>query len=366
MLPCLNKKKKLLSLQFNRNMASQKKNSKLVITIGLLALIVGITILGISYFTFMAPSIATDESYFYVKTDEPYAEVIKRIETEGVVSNPSLFGFAAKMMDLEKTGIKAGRYKLSKDLSNRRFIGNLRAGYQEAVKFRFQNIRLKENFAGLLGKEFEADSTAFLNLLNDEALAAEYGFTKDNFFSMFIPNTYEIYWNTDPKEIIDRFGKEYVKFWNADRKAKAQALNLSPQEVSTLASIVKGEALHVDEMPKIAGLYLNRLKKGMLLQADPTVIFANNDFSIRRVLNKHLTIDNPYNTYRYKGLPPGPIMMPSIASIDAVLNPVSHDYIYMCASDDFSGYHLFATNVAEHQINARKFQKALDARNIKK
>src|SRR5690606_4597785 len=150
------------------------------------------------------------------------------------------------------------------------------------------------------------------------------------------------------------------KFWTDERKQKAQAVNLTPIEVSTLASIVKGEALHVDEMPKIAGLYLNRLRKGMLLQADPTVIFANNDFTIRRVLNRHLTIDNPYNTYRYRGLPPGPIMMPSIASIDAVLNPAHHDYIYMCAEADFSGYHAFAVTVAEHQVNARKFQKALD------
>ncbi|MBW5343122.1 endolytic transglycosylase MltG, partial [Escherichia coli] len=165
---------------------------------------------------------------------------------------------------------------------------------------------------------------------------------------------------------IDRFSKEYDKFWNADRKAKAAALNMTPKEISVLASIVKGEALHVDEMPAIAGLYINRLKRGMLLQADPTVIFANNDFTIRRVLNRHLTIDNPYNTYRYKGLPPGPIMMPSIASIDAVLNYKQHEYIYMCAKDDFSGYHNFAKTVAEHQINARKFQQALDARNIKK
>jgi len=141
---------------------------------------------------------------------------------------------------------------------------------------------------------------------------------------------------------------------------------LTPQQVSALASIVKGEALHQDEMPMIAGLYLNRLKKGMLLQADPTVIFANNDFTIRRVLNKHLRTDNPYNTYIYRGLPPGPISIPSIAAIDAVLNFKQHDYIYMCAKDDFSGYHNFAKTETEHLINARKFQQALDARNIKK
>lgn len=334
----------------------------LLIIVFVIALIVG----WIGYQAFMGPSIATDEEYFFVKMDEPYESVISRIESEGVVKNPTYFKYVAKAMDLEGTGIKAGRYKLSKDLNNRRFIGNLRAGYQDAVKFRFQNVRLKEDFAGLLGKSFEADSLAFLNLINDEKLAEQYGFTKDNFFSMFIPNTYEIYWNTKPEEIIDRFSKEYNKFWTAERKAKADSLGMTTQEVSSLASIVKGEALHVDEMPKIAGLYLNRLKKGMLLEADPTVIFANNDFTIRRVLNRHLTIDNPYNTYRYKGVPPGPIMMPSIASIDAVLNYDHHPYIYMCAKDDFSGYHLFAETFSEHLVNARKFQKALDERNIKK
>ncbi len=346
-------------------MADYKKKNTVLKVILALIIVLGLTAAWFAYQAFMAPSIASDEDYFYVHSGEDYASVLKRIEDEGIVKNPELFGYAAKLMELP-ANIKPGRYKLSKDLNNRRFIGNMRGGYQEAVSFRFQNLRLKTDFAGLLGRNFEADSATFLGLLNNPQVAEDYGFNSDNFFSMFIPNTYEIYWNTQPKEIIDRFSKEYDKFWNEDRKAKAAALNLSPKEVSVLASIVKGEALHVDEMPEIAGLYLNRLQKGMLLQADPTVIFANNDFTIRRVLNRHLTIDNPYNTYRFKGLPPGPIMMPSIASIDAVLNYKKHDYIYMCAKDDFSGYHNFATNVADHQINARKFQKALDERNIKK
>jgi len=160
--------------------------------------------------------------------------------------------------------------------------------------------------------------------------------------------------------------KEYKVFWNDERLAKAKTLDLTPIEVGNLAAIVKGEALHVDEMPKIAGLYINRLRKGMLLQADPTVIYANHDFTIRRVLNKHLRTDSPYNTYIYRGLPPGPIMMPSIAAIDAVLNYQQHKYIYMCAKVDFSGYHNFANTMAEHLVNARKFQKALDERNIKR
>ena len=347
-------------------MTKQKMRKRGWITALLVIVMIGLIGAWVAYQTFQVPSIATSEEYFYVMTDEPYDQVIQRIETEGIVKSPRLFGYAAKAMDLESSGIKAGRYKLTPDMNNRRFIGNLRGGFQEAVKLRFQNLRLKTELAGLLGKAFEADSLTFNNLLNDQNLIEKHGFTQDNFFVMFIPNTYEIYWNTKPEEIIDRFAKEYAAFWTTDRAARADSIGLSKSEVSILASIVKGEAMHTDEMPKIAGLYLNRLERGILLQADPTVIFAHQDFSIRRVLNRHLTLDNPYNTYRYKGLPPGPIMMPSIAAIDAVLNPEHHDYIYMCAKDDFSGYHLFAKTVSEHLVNARKFQRALDARNIKR
>ena len=316
------------------------------------------------YQTFLGASVTDKQEYLYINSGDTYAQVFAKIKSQDLVKHPLLFDYAAKAM--EYTDIKPGRYKLTPGMNNRRLIGNLRGGYQEAVKFRFENIRLKENFAGLLGKNFEADSASFSAMLNNEQVADQYGFTKDEFFVMFIPNTYEIYWNTSPDKMMARFHDEYQKFWNEQRLEKAKALDMTAQEVSILASIVKGEALHVDEMPAIAGLYINRLQKGMLLQADPTVIFANNDFTIRRVLNRHLTIDNPYNTYRYRGLPPGPIMMPSIAAIDAVLNYQKHNYIYMCAKEDFSGYHAFATNVADHNVNARKFQKALTERNIMK
>lgn len=341
----------------------EKKKRRLWIPILLILLLAVAAAALVAYQAFMAPSIDTDEEYFYVTSTDTYADVMQKIDEQGVVKNFTFFTYVAQFMDLEEN-IKPGRYRLDREMNNRRFIGNLRGGYQEAVKFRFQNIRLKENFAGLLGQHFEADSLTFSALLNDQAIAEKYGFTEDNFFSMFIPNTYEIYWNTSPEAIIERFHTEYNKFWNDDRKAKAEALGMTTQEVCVLASIVKGEAMHTDEMPAIAGLYINRLRRDMLLQADPTVIFANNDFTIRRVLNRHLTIDNPYNTYRYKGLPPGPIMMPSIASIDAVLDYEHHDYIYMCAKDDFSGYHLFARTMSEHLVNARKFQRALNERNI--
>lgn len=336
----------------------------LKITLGLLILIVAIAGWK-GYQAFLGASVTDKQPYLYVHTNDRYADVLERIKTEEIVSDPALFDYIAQAMKYPDN-IKPGKYKLTPGMSNRTLIGNLRGGYQEAVQLRFSNIRLKENLAATLGKNFEADSTQFMALLNDEALAKKYGFTSDNFYTMFIPNTYEIYWNTSADKVIDRLHQEYEKFWTPERLEKAKAQNLTPAEVSILASIVRGEALHNDEMPAIAGLYLNRLKKGMLLQADPTVIFANNDFTIRRVLNKHLTIDNPYNTYRFKGLPPGPINMPPIVAIDAVLNPATHEYIYMCAKEDFSGYHAFATTVSEHLVNARKFQKALDDRNIKK
>jgi len=336
--------------------------------LGILIIIVllGGAFIGIkAYQAFLGPSVNANKTYFFVHSGDTYAEVLQRLRDEKIVENPEVFDYVAKTMKYPQR-VNPGRYKLSPGMSNRAFIGNLRGGFQEAVKLRFSNIRLKENLAAVLGQNFEADSTKFSALLNDSALAEQYGFNLDNFLAMFIPNTYEIYWNTPAEKVIDRLHTEYKSFWTAKRLEQAKAQNLTPIEVSTLASIVRGEALHTDEMPLIAELYLNRLKKGMLLQADPTVIFANNDFTIRRVLNKHLTIDNPYNTYRYKGLPPGPINMPPIAAIDAVLNPASHDFIYMCAKEDFSGYHAFAKTVEEHLINARKFQKALDERNIKK
>jgi UPF0755 protein len=242
----------------------------------------------------------------------------------------------------------------------------LALGEQEPVTFAFHNFRLKEQFAAFAGKKLEADSASIIHLLDSADFVKQYGFTTDNAFVAFMPDSYEIYWNTTPEKLFKRMYTHYQGFWTIERKQKAAALNLSPIQVSILASIVDAEALHDDEMPTIAGLYLNRLKMGMKLEADPTVIFAVHDFNIHRVLNKQLQFNSPYNTYLHTGLPPGPIMMPSVNAINAVLNYKKNNYIYMVAKDDFSGYHNFATNVAEHLANAHKFQKALNERNIKK
>ena len=198
--------------------------------------------------------------------------------------------------------------------------------------------------------------------MND--LIDKYGFVRETFPAMFIPNTYEFYWNTSAERFIQRMNGEYKIFWSDDRIAKAENLKLKPVEVSVLASIIELESMHNDENQTIAGVFINRLKKGMPLQSDPTIIFAWQDFSIRRVLNKHREIKSPYNTYRNRGLPPGPICIPSISSIDAVLNYEKHNYLYFCAKDDFSGYHNFAGTLSEHNRNARLYQHALNKRRI--
>lgn len=201
-------------------------------------------------------------------------------------------------------------------------------------------------------------------LLLADSTAAHYGFEPATFISMFIPNTYQVYWTATPRQILDRMKKEYDAYWTEERIAKAQAMNLSKVEVSTLASIVQGETNKMDEAATIAGVYVNRLKRGIPLQADPTLVFAIGDFTIRRILNKDKEFESPYNTYKYRGLPPGPINMPSIPALDAVLDYEEHRYLYFCAKDDFSGYHAFAKTLTEHNRNARKFQRALNKERI--
>jgi UPF0755 protein len=303
--------------------------------------------------------------YLYIPTHADYEQVIDSITKKYFLKNPNGFFKLADERSL-KTRFKAGKYLIKPGMNNRQILNMLLAGNQEPVTISFQNIRLKENFVGQVTKKLECDSASLIKLLDSAAIVSKYGFTKDNIYTLFIPNSYDMFWNTSAEQFLDKMHKEYLRFWNTNRLKKAQDLNLTPQEITILASIVDSEALMDKEMPRIAGLYINRLKRGIKLEADPTVIFANNDFTIRRVLNKYLRKESPYNTYLHLGLPPGPISMPSIKAIDAVLNYEKHNYIYMCAKEDFSGYHNFATNVTQHLINAKKFQQALNERNIKK
>lgn len=315
------------------------------------------------YRLYFAPNITENQKYLYIKTGSSYDDLLAEIKKKDLVKSIGTFTAAAGKMNLA-TSVKPGRYRLKKGMTNRTLINLIKAGNQDPVKLKFQNIRKKENFAAYLASNLEADSLSFISVLDSTPLISKYGFNQDNVYAMFIPNTYEMYWNISPADFFERMHKEYDKFWNADRKQKAASLNLTPAQVYTLASIVDAEALYDKEMPVIAGLYLNRLNKGILLQADPTVIFANNDFTVKRVTGKLLRVQSLYNTYKYAGLPPGPIMMPSINAIDAVLNRDKNNYIYMCAKEDFSGYHNFAETKAEHEVNAKKYREALNKRNI--
>lgn len=257
--------------------------------------------------------------------------------------------------------IHPGRYIIPPRASIWEIIKMLYAGRQTPVKVIFHNIRTDEGLCEHISRQLEFTKDELCELLHNEDTAQNYGFTTSTFLTMFIPNTYEFYWNTSASAFLRRMASEYKKFWNNERKALARSLGLTQSEVSILASIVQAEQLsHPDEWPIIAGLYINRLRKGIPLQSDPTVIYAMKNFSVKRVLKTDLTIDSPYNTYKYNGLPPGPILLPSPEAIDAVLHYTPHSFLYMCAKDDLSGYHAFASTYEEHLRNAQLYQKKLN------
>jgi UPF0755 protein len=265
---------------------------------------------------------------------------------------------------------KAGRFLLKKGMGSNDIVNALRQN--TPIKIAFNNQERLEDFAGRIGSQIEADSLSLLNAFKDKEFLQETGFTEENILSMFIPNSYEYFWNTSAVKFRDRMAKEYRKFWTEERLQKAEKLNLTPLQVSVLASIVHKETVKGDERPKVAGVYLNRLNKGMKLEADPTVIYAvkiksdNFDQVIKRVLYKDLETDSPYNTYKYVGLPPGPIAMPDITALDAVLNPEKHDYIYFCASVTNFGYHEFAVTPAQHEVNRQKYVAWVNKQGIKR
>jgi UPF0755 protein len=350
-------------------MSNDKKTlqgpAKTAIVVLLVLLLVGLFFGFKFYRIYFAPNVTDSEKYLYVKTGGNLDNLYQEIKSKHILKDTGSFSKAAVKMDLALS-LKPGRYKLSQGMNNRSLINKIKAGNQDPVNLKFQNIRRKEEFAGYLSKSLEPDSMSFLKLLDSAAFVEKQGFTTENIYTMFIPNTYEMYWNTSAPEFFDKMKIEYDKFWNPERKKKAEALNMTPIQVSILASIVDAEALYNKEMPVIAGLYLNRLKRGILLQADPTVIFANGDFTVKRVTYALLKADSKYNTYKYGGLPPGPIMMPSINAIDAVLNKDDNNYLYMCAKEDFSGYHNFAETKAQHEINAKKYRDALNKLKIYK
>ncbi|MFT7606612.1 MAG: UPF0755 protein [Saprospiraceae bacterium] len=302
-------------------------------------------------------------NFLYVPSNSNFEDLVKLLTDQHFIDNEASFRWVAEQMSFVNSKVRSGRFEIKPKWSNRTLINLLRNGKQSTVKVILTNERLPEDIAGKVSRVIEADSTSIDNLLRNDSFLATYGYNRETAMSVFIPNTYDFFWNQNAKAFFEKMLKENEKFWNKkNRKEKAKKLGLSPQEVYTLASIVGRETNQVDEKPMIAGIYLNRIKIGMPLQADPTVVFAVRQFDLRRVLFKHLEYDSPYNTYMYRGLPPGPISMAEISSIDAVLDFDDHKYIYFCAKGDGSGYHSFAKTLSGHNANAAQYRKNLKAR----
>jgi UPF0755 protein len=298
------------------------------------------------------------EAEIYIPSNPTFAEVVDILNFTGYIIDIEKFKWVAERKNYP-SNVKSGRYILKDKMSNNELINMLRAGKQAPVNVIFNNIRTFEELSGKIAKFLESDSIQFIEILKNSETYEQYDFDKNNFLSMFIPNTYQIYWNTTPEDFVLRMNQEYKRFWNEARLEKAEKAGLTPLEVSVLASIVDEETTKNNEKARVAGLYINRLRTKMRLEADPTIKFAMGNFSINRVLTRDLKIESPYNTYIHTGLPPGPIRMPSIQGIDAVLNYEKHDYIFMCAKSDFSGYHDFAKTLEQHNRNAVKYRQAL-------
>lgn len=329
----------------------------------ILVSIIGLLVFGKIYKKIYSSNINKPSSYLYIPTGSAFDDVINIIKRDSLLIDLDSFKWLALKKNYPNH-VYPGRYKLDSLMNNDKLIDKLRSGYQDPVKVIFNSIRTREQLAGRVSNQIEADSVSLVKLFYNDSLIENYGLKPETFTCIFLPNTYEFWWNTSAESFVDRMHKEYLRFWNNDRKAKAEKLNLTPEEVTTLASIVDEETYYNSEMPRVAGLYINRLRKRMHLQADPTLKFALGDFTIKRVLNVHKQIDSPYNTYKRYGLPPGPISIPSIAAIVAVLNYESHRYLYMCAKPDFSGYHNFAKTLSQHNQNARAYQSALNKERI--
>lgn len=306
-----------------------------------------------------------EKTYFTIATGSNYDTVFHKLQMDGILRNPENFTWVARKMNYPNH-VKAGRYLIQKNMSNRELLQMFRSGDQEAVRLVINSLRTKQDLAGLIGNQLEADSQELMQFLGDQARLEKLGYNADNIMSIFIPNSYKIYWNTTIDQFINRMLAEHKKFWSSKRTKQAEKLNLEPSEVFILASIVEQEILLQAEAPTVAGVYLNRLRRNMKLDADPTIIFANGDFSLKRVLNIHKKIDSPYNTYKNRGLPPGPICLPSIRTIDAVLNAERHDYLYFCADASFDGTHHFSSTYREHKRYARTYQAELNKRRIYK
>ncbi len=301
----------------------------------------------------------------YIRPETSYQEMLDTLSTK---IDATRFNRLKRLADFDNYDLKMkpGAYTFTPDMSAVDVYNVLLKGLQTPVKFSFNNIRLPEQFAAKAAKQLMLDSAQIMEVFADSSFVSNMGFTPESFMAVLLPDTYQYYWTVSPKELFSKLKKEYDKYWTSDRKQKAADLGVTPQELAIIASIAEEETNNKQERGVVGRLYLNRVNQGIPLQADPTVKFALKDFGIRRILNEHLKYDSPYNTYRNKGLPPGPIRVPTKQTMDSILNSEAHDFIFMVAKEDFSGTHNFATSYAEHQRNAQRYRKALDRRNIKR
>ena len=329
-----------------------------LIAVGVLAIV----LVAAGAFVCLPKYTARADSYVYLRSTCPPDSLYARLDTLGSGFRPKALRLLAKAARLKS--VPAGRYRVD-GLSTLGLLRKLRNGQQDPMRYNIPVVWTPEQFAARLGRAFCCDSAQFATVFKDTALCRELGFAPEEIFCHIPADTYEFYWTISPQEFLKRMAKENTRYWTDERKSQAAKAGLSPEEAVVLASIVERETANAAEKPTVAGLYLNRLKKGMKLQADPTVKYAVGDFGLRRILKRHLATDSPYNTYRVDGLPPAPISLPSKQSIEAVLNYQPSDYLFMCAKEDFSGTHNFAATGAQHAANARKYVEALNARGIK-
>ncbi len=335
---------------------------KIFISLVLLALLGAFTVWYIAF----KPNIKRSSppwTYLYVHTGTTFDEFYEYLVQKNLLRNPKTFLITAKLKRFKKP--RPGRYLILRNYSNNQIINKIRSGIQEPINLVIPSLRTKEQLAGWVARDLEPTKGEILHYLNDDNFLKQFGFSSQDVLAMFIPNTYQFYWNTSASAFVKRMYREYKRFWTPERLKKAKQTGLTPKQVVILASIVQAEQMsHPDEWPRIAGLYINRLKRHIPLQSDPTLIYAWGDFSKKRVYNYMKKINSPYNTYKYAGLPPGPILNPEPSAIDAVLNYEHNDYLYMVARADFSGYHHFSKTLSEHLKYARLYQQALNKRGI--
>jgi UPF0755 protein len=348
-------------------MSSRSLIRYIIYTILVIFILAGIQV-GRMYHQIFGPNIQTPHKkdyLLYVPTGATYDDVKNVLDKNRIIKDEKTFDWAAKKKNYPEN-IHPGCYRIRYNMSNNELINMLRSGIQEPVKLVINVARTPEDIAEKVDEQIEAGKDDLLNLMNDPVYLKKYGFVPETVIGMFIPNTYEFWWNTDAEGFLKRMYREYDKFWTHERIGRAKEMNMTRNEVITLASILINESNRQDEYRRIAGVYMNRLRIGMRLQADPTVKFAMGTFERQRILKNDTYFDSPYNTYLYAGLPPGPISLPTISAIDAVLKYEKHDYLYFCAKEDFSGYHNFARTLEQHNKNARSYQKALNQRKILK